>query len=222
NPDLRPETSDSIEGGLRLRELPLGEARLTASVAGFAGWYRDFIEQRQVSGSFRPTDPAIFQFVNAARVRIHGVEGRADLRLLPQLTARLAGSWTRGTSIDAGTRRGLSSVDPVKLVGGLEWRDAEGRFGAQAVATHSARKRQSRVAETCSPACFTPPAFTTLDVTAFWRPVEPLTVRLGLFNLTDRTYWWWSDVRGLAAASTVLDAYTQPGRTASASATVRF
>lgn len=222
NPDLRPESSDSIEGGLRLRDLPLGGTRLSASLAGFAGWYRDFIEQRQIGGSFRPTDPAVFQFVNAARVRIHGVEGRADLQLLPQLTARLAGSWTHGTQIDAGVRRDLSSVDPVKLVGGLEWRDAAGRFGAQAIATHSARKRQSRIAEACSPACFTPPAFTTLDLTAFWRPVEPLTLRLGLFNLADRKYWWWSDVRGLAASSPVLDAYTQPGRTASASATLRF
>jgi hemoglobin/transferrin/lactoferrin receptor protein len=34
-----------------------------------------------------------------------------------------------------------------------------------------------------------------------------------VFNLTDRTYWQWTDVRGLPANSTVIDAYTQPGRT---------
>ncbi len=222
NPDLRPESSETVEAGLRLRELPLAGARLSASIAGYAGWYRDFIEQRVVRGSFRPGDPAVFQFVNAARVRIHGVEGRADLRIGPELTARLAGAWTRGTSREAGVARDLSSVDPVKLVGGLEWRDAAGRFGVQAIATHVARRRGDRLAEPCAPGCFIPPAFQTLDLTAFWRPAPALTLRLGLFNLTNETYWWWSDVRGLSATSPVLDAFTQPGRTVSASATLRF
>jgi hemoglobin/transferrin/lactoferrin receptor protein len=35
---------------------------------------------------------------------------------------------------------------------------------------------------------------------------------VGLYNLTNRTYWLWSDVRGLDAATPVADAYTQPGR----------
>ncbi|PTS79780.1 hypothetical protein DBR17_11515, partial [Sphingomonas sp. HMWF008] len=57
-----------------------------------------------------------------------------------------------------------------------------------------------------------------------------LTVRAGIFNLTDATYAWWSDVRGLAvprplpagAADTPPAAFTQPGRNASVSISYRF
>jgi hemoglobin/transferrin/lactoferrin receptor protein len=43
----------------------------------------------------------------------------------------------------------------------------------------------------------------------------------------DEKYWWWSDVRtdastSLPATSTIIDAYTQPGRNASVSLTYRF
>jgi len=34
-------------------------------------------------------------------------------------------------------------------------------------------------------------------------------------NLTDRTYWEWGNVRGIAGTSPVLDAYTAPGRSVS-------
>jgi len=47
-------------------------------------------------------------------------------------------------------------------------------------------------------------------------------VRGGVFNLTDRKYWLWQDIRGLAASSTVRDAYTQPGRNGSVSISYRF
>jgi hypothetical protein len=44
----------------------------------------------------------------------------------------------------------------------------------------------------------------------------------GLFNLADRKYWWWSDVRGLPSDSAVKDAYSQPGRNLSVSLTMQF
>ena len=48
-----------------------------------------------------------------------------------------------------------------------------------------------------------------IDLTAYYRPIKDLTLSAGLFNLTDRKYWKWSDVRGEDA----LDAdNTQAGR----------
>jgi hemoglobin/transferrin/lactoferrin receptor protein len=43
-----------------------------------------------------------------------------------------------------------------------------------------------------------------------------------VFIITDESYIWWSDVRGVTAGSTVLDAYTQPGRNVSVSLAYRF
>jgi len=56
-----------------------------------------------------------------------------------------------------------------------------------------------------------------LDTTAWWNFTDTLTLRAGVFNVTDQKYWWWSDVRGQPSTSTTLDAYTQPGRNVSAS-----
>ncbi|MFD2781273.1 hypothetical protein ACFS32_09240 [Novosphingobium pokkalii] len=54
------------------------------------------------------------------------------------------------------------------------------------------------------------------------KPARNPTLRAGIFNILDKKYAWWSDVRGLAASSTVTDAYTQPGRNASVSLSYRF
>ena len=70
--------------------------------------------------------------------------------------------------------------------------------------------------------CFRPEAFTILDATAYLRIIDGLTLRGGVFNILDKKYSWWSDVRGLASNSTVTDAYTQPGRNASVSLSYRF
>jgi hemoglobin/transferrin/lactoferrin receptor protein len=61
-----------------------------------------------------------------------------------------------------------------------------------------------------------------VDVTGWWNVTEAVTLRAGVFNLTDRTYWWWSDARGLAANSTVTEGYSQPGRNYSVSLAVKF
>ena len=42
-------------------------------------------------------------------------------------------------------------------------------------------------------------------------------VRAGVHNLTDRTYWNWSDIRGLAPGDPVIPYLAQAGRTASVS-----
>jgi hemoglobin/transferrin/lactoferrin receptor protein len=107
-------------------------------------------------------------------------------------------------------------------VAGLAWREAEGRFGGQLVATRSERKAKGRAGGSCASACFTPPAFTLLDVTAYWRVTPALTLRGGVFNITDKKYWWWSDVRGLTQTSAILDAYSQPGRNLAMSLSARF
>lgn len=223
NPDLRPETSRSFEGGLRIKGAELGGIRLNASATGFVGNYRNFIEQRQISGSFTPADPGVFQFVNVGKVKISGVEGRVDAGFGSGFGATVSASYTEGKA-QSGTapETPLSSVDPFKIVAGLNYRAPDNRFGGQLIVTHSAGKRQSDASETCSPTCFVGSGFTIVDATAFITVADFATLRVGVFNLFDTKYAWWSDIRGLAASSTTLDAYTQPGRNVSASLTLKF
>ena len=48
------------------------------------------------------------------------------------------------------------------------------------------------------------------------------TLRAGLHNLTDRTYWNWSDVRGLEPDEPMLPYLSQAGRSASVSLNVNW
>lgn len=223
NPDLKPETSETVEGGLRF-----GSAAIDASVTGFWGRYRNFISQEQVGNhAGTPTDPIIFQFINLDRVKIKGIEGKLEGRSAIGITGTIAISYATGNVAgDNGARSPLMSIDPLKLVAGIGYRDKADRFGGQLMLTHSAGKEARRTDPgQCGSSCYTPDGFTIVDATAFVKLNDMFTVRAGIFNIFDTKYAWWSDVRGLAATPATLavaDAYTQPGRNASVSLSVRF
>ncbi|MDR6146704.1 hemoglobin/transferrin/lactoferrin receptor protein [Sphingomonas sp. SORGH_AS870] len=227
NPNLRPETSEAVEAGLRLNS---DAVDLSASV--FRADYRDFISQEVVGGRFTPSDPALYQFINLDRASVKGAEARFEGRARNGLTGQLAISYSQGNQIAAdGTRKPLATIDPLKLVMGVGWREpGQGRFGGQVVMTHSAQKAARDTTSLCSTTCFRPAAFTILDATLFAKLTDTLTMRAGIFNLTNATYAWWSDVRGLSVprplptgtADVPPAAFTQPGRNASASLSLRF
>lgn len=226
NPDLKPESSETVEGGVRLNG-----GIWSASATAFAGRYRNFIDQVQIAGAFTAASPAVYQYVNLGRVEIHGLEGRGEVRLPNGIGAQVAASYARGsvrTTGAVGTSGALDSIDPVKLVAGLFYRPDGGRITGQVIATHSAGKAPSRTNNSCNaPArpptppfdpgsaatrCFTPPGFWIVDATASVRVADGVTARAGLFNIFDKKYFWWSDVRGLTSTSAIRDAFSQPGR----------
>jgi hemoglobin/transferrin/lactoferrin receptor protein len=217
NPDLKPETSETIELGARVRG-----GRWSGSVAAFAGRYDDFIEQVQTGGTFTPTDPAVFQYVNLTEAKIYGAEASARVELAAGFAVNAAASFARGDSKLDGIETPLPSIDPFKLVSGLEWQDSADRFGAQAYVTYSDSKSPSRTGVSCTPSCFIPDSFVIADVVGWWNITDAMVLRAGVFNIADEKYWWWSDVRGLSSTTTTVDAYSQPGRNASVSLTVRF
>lgn len=223
NPDLDPERSESFEGGVRF-----SNDAISLDVTGFSARYKDFISQEDVGGSGSAADPTIFQFINLDRVRVKGAEARFEGRASSGLYTTLALSYAKGDVIDPdGVRSPLESIDPLKLVAGIGYRQPQGRFGGQLIMTHSARKEASR-----TNGGYRPDDFTILDATAYLRITEGLTLRGGVFNILDKKYSWWSDARGLANTvliggrtlpiETIADAYTQPGRNASVSLSFRF
>ena len=222
NPDLKPETSRSIEGGVRL-----SGAHWSLSGTAFSSRFRDFIDQVQVSGAFTAANPAVYQYINRGRVKIEGLEARGELRSAVGIGVRAAASYAKGTMRTAGVAgtQPLDGIEPVKVVAGLFYQPDGGPFRAEVAATHAAGKRRSDTNNSCNTAttaCFTPDGFWVFDATASLRVMEGATVRAGIFNITDRRYFWWSDVRGLTASSTIRDAFSQPGRNAGASLSLSF
>jgi hemoglobin/transferrin/lactoferrin receptor protein len=220
NPDLRPETSRSFEGGARyFNDL------VSFDLTGFYAKYNNFITQIDVSGggAGTPSDPLIFQWVNVNRAELHGAEARIEVRPGSGITANIAASYAHGDNIAPnGARTPLATIDPMKVVLGLGYDHSERRFGGRVIATLGGQKEISRSLGACSGRCFTGDDYLLLDVTAYFHVTDSLTLRAGVFNLTDRKYWMWSDIRGLAASSAARDAYTQPGRNGSVSISYRF
>jgi hemoglobin/transferrin/lactoferrin receptor protein len=217
NPDLDPETSDTFEAGLRVHQ-----GRWRGSVAAFTGRYEDFIEQVLVGGTFTANDPGRYQYINLANVRIRGVEGKTEVDLVAGLRFAASVSYSHADSKTNGVETPLASVEPLKWVAGLEWNGPASRYGAQLIAVHSQGKSASRAGITCTPSCFLPSSFTSFDALAWWKATDRVSLRAGVFNISDEKYWWWSDVRGLSSTQVSRDAYSQPGRNASVSLAFEF
>ena len=223
NPDLRPETSRTLEAGLRLRDYRDGSGGLwSAGLTAFYGEYDDFIIQDVVSGSFTPADPAVYQFINVDAVTISGVEARASVSWDNGLGLNLSAAWQQGEQDRRGVAFDLPTANPLKLVAGVSYADPAGRWGGQAIATHVAEMDADGMGLACGAACFTPDSASLVDLTSWWTLSDDVTVRVGVFNLTNETWWSWADVRGLSAASAVLNAWSQPGRNVSISLTYRY
>jgi hemoglobin/transferrin/lactoferrin receptor protein len=61
------------------------------------------------------------------------------------------------------------------------------------------------------------PGYAVVDLTAYYRPMQDLTLRAGLFNAFDTKYWLHDDLRSKTVVPGSMspknyDLYTQPGR----------
>ena len=204
NPNLRPETANSIEIGLR------GQAGAWSwQLAGYDNAYQDFISQVVTSGAGTAADPTVFQFVNLTQARIRGLEARAEWRFAPAWRFTVASAAARGSSERNGTQEPLDSIDPARTALGLHYSAGPWALGADLL--HARGKSAGRVRAT-TPAAFAPGSYTVLDLQARWQPAPHWTLLAQWHNALDATYTPWADVRGLAATSAVIDAYTAPGR----------
>ena len=141
NPDLRPETSDGFETGLRLAGSPVA---LTASV--FLTEYGDFIESKVNLGVDPATGVTLFQSQNVAEARIYGaefdarVEGSTWSPRLQGWSGRLAGSWIRGDDLTRDVP--LNSIDPPRLVLSVRYDAPSTRWGSERALTAAEAQRQ--------------------------------------------------------------------------------
>lgn len=212
NPELKPEKSRTLEFGLRGRT-----GRLQWDAAVFTGRFRNLIvDNRFVSGAGTPADPKLFQTQNVERARIHGFEakGRAALGRTAGGAWNLHLAYGQARGRNDTTGQPLNSIDPAQLGLGLEYVHPawDARLDVRHVDAKGAGEIDSGALVKPPGTQFTVPASTTLDLSAQWRIRRDLRLTAAVMNLTNRKFWLWPDVQGLAASTAVADAYTQPGR----------
>jgi hemoglobin/transferrin/lactoferrin receptor protein len=213
NPNLKAENADSIEIGFR------GKIETVRySVVAYDNRYKDFISQQPIGGAATPANPTVFQYINLANAHIRGVEARAAWQMGKLWKANAGVAYSKGESDVNGVTKPLDTIQPLKAV--LDLRYDETLWGARANLVHSAGKESRKISTAI--AQFAPPSYTVLDLGFYWKPVHNLTLNANLNNVFGTKYWRWSDVSGLAASSTVNDAYTAAGRNAQVSVRYDF
>ncbi|HAC58337.1 MAG: TonB-dependent receptor [Parvibaculum sp.] len=207
NPDLKPETSDGFEAGLRG-----GFADGSSfSLSGFYNQYEDFIDTVLVG--FGGGGIMQFQYQNLSEVTIYGAEAKGEYRFLPDWALRGSFAYARGEDDQTGAP--IDSVDPMKGVLGIAY---EGEvWGSQLVATHGWRDDRNS-----APGNFEAPSYTLVDFMAYYEVSDRFTLNAGIFNIFDEEYYNSQDVAGLAAASPIVGRFAQPGRNFGVNATLKF
>ncbi|WP_223508021.1 TonB-dependent receptor [Pseudomonas sp. BF-B-25] len=216
NPDLEPEKSKSYETGLR-GNFEQG----SFDVAVFYNKYRDFINENAITPGYTETT---FQSNNIKHATIKGAEVKGRLNLdafgAPQgLYTQGSVAYAYGRNDDNGEP--LNSVNPLTGVFGLGY--DQDTYGG--LLSWTLVKKKDRVDSTSfktpdgTSTQFKTPGFGILDLSAFYKVTDDVTVSGGVYNLTDKKYWLWDDVRGydsVGEASVTqpanLDRLTQPGR----------
>ena len=182
NPDLDPETSVSIDAGVRFRN-----ARVAAEAFVFQNTVRNGIRSQATGDSIQGF--AAFESVNLDELRFRGAEVAAQVEIAGGL--RVDGSWTHLSSEDV-----LDPDNPTgetfsnRWVGGLHWEQSAGRLWATWGIRHNGERRDADLAR--NPLGEILPAFTVHHLRAGIRADAasriPAGVSIGVENLGDALY----------------------------------
>ncbi len=217
NPDLKPEESTFTELGIRVE----GQAG-SAEVVAFYNDYTNFIESNYSLGATTSNPWGEYTTANLSDVVIKGVEAKGHLNLDSTLgqgwSAMGAMAYAEGE--DKENNEPLASIAPFSLVAGLGYDAPSEVWGGQLNLTWVAKKSSSDLAE--SDQWLETSSYSLVDLTAYVKPLENVTINAGIFNAFDEKYVVWNDVRNLSDTSTNLNRYTRAGRNFGVDVTVSF
>ena len=231
NPDIKTETSNNFELGLRSRS-----KQFDFDVTGFYNRYDDFIERAALIGydnndigSITPVPFQTFQTKNVSEAEIYGLEIKAAYRFNSQPGGfALRGGLGFQVGNDLTEDRPLSTVGPLQAVLGLGYKSPNDKWVAELVGTFVAKAREQEsfvnprsivVGQPESSRTlidpYEPEGYALVDMIGYYKINPNLTLTAGVYNIFDAEYYQYSDVSSLDTNSRVFEAqrgrYAQPG-----------
>lgn len=174
-PDLRPETVENYEVGLRGKF-----DRGFFSIGAFYADYTDFIQALyNIPGTSKYT------YRNLSSVELYGIEASGGFDITDRWDADFSLAWQQGTQkVSSTSERVDFTAPPLKAVVGLNYTIPDYNLTLGATTT-----LVSAVTRTDSDTDFRPGGYALLDLGARWRPTESATLRFGVKNVFDQRYF---------------------------------
>ena len=216
NPDLKSETTDGYEVGYNL-----ASEDHQFDIIGFYNNYDNFI-QTKVNLGFDPViGRIIFQSQNVESAKIYGAElsykynNQGLFSSSDSYSTYASLFWSKGENKD--TDQPINEIEPNHALLGVEWLNSDESISVAVHANLVSGKSDidDPNAAVSEEALAVTAGYTTFDVIANYHVNNQLTVAAAVNNLTDKQYWLWSDVNGLAANEPLLATMAAPGINAS-------
>lgn len=174
------------------------------------------------------------QMVNIDKARVKGIEFKGEMNLHQVMPVpegfKLSGALGYSKGKLSGDRGSLLSIQPLKLVLGLDYESPDERWGIFSRVSYMGRKKakDAQITEQ-NPYCtrwefnyygereckateyredkidfrWLNKAATVVDVFGYYKPVKRMTLRAGVYNLFNRKYHTWDSLRGINPRSTI-------------------
>lgn len=236
NPNLESEKSLNLEAGYRWES---NNVRFGVSL--FRDKYTNFIESATIQvdngvqyqtcsrGACTITTGYSYNMpVNRGEVVVRGLEAEGMWLMSDAWMGRMAFTYNHGEKSDG---QPLGSINPAKLVIGLNYAAPSQRWGVTGSLTHQIAKepRNAGTSVTNSsygeevPAPYLDKAseYTVFDLYGTFNVTKNLRINAGVYNLFDKEYYLWSRIRTVGAGTAVFQGntseegigrYSEPGR----------
>ncbi|QGJ71867.1 Hypothetical protein PBC10988_35790 [Planctomycetales bacterium 10988] len=237
NPDLQSEFSDNFQIGVTH-----AGRRGSFYANAYYNEYDGFINQTVTDVQILPggIPRLIFEQTNLERAEIYGWEFAAERLIMPYGDPRLQsqrhplpglyafanGAYAVGN--DEQNDQPINSIVPYTSVLGVRWQAPCDVWGVSFLSTLRAEKSQNRVATDDSFAgqfdggFFAPPGYGVFDLVGYYKPYDNLTVNWGVFNIFDKVYWDWLNVRDVPADNDLVLRLAEPGINGRISVTLNY
>ena len=204
NPDLKAESSNSFEIGLK------GDyKKFYYGLTGFFNTYDNFIETGVSKGTATVDgvpNVAISTTDNVKGAEIWGIEYKSEYNFTPEIggfSLITSAAYQEGTNKETNTD--LSNIDPFKVVAGLRYTSLDERFTGELIGTYVGEVAKNDVA------AYEPEGYYTVDLLAKYQVNDQLDLSLGVNNIFDEEYYQYQNLPYNASASGI-EQYREAGR----------